>query len=60
MRFNADEFTIDLSTDLLLDTSELYCNLFNTSTLDTKMSFYDSAFEYMKYENSNVDANFMV
>ena len=58
MRFNADDNTIDLSTDLDLDTSELLCNKINTSTLDTKISFYDGAFEYMKYENSNVDATF--
>ena len=58
MRFNADDNTIDLSTDLDLDTSELFCNKFNTSTLDTKISFYDGAFEYMKYENINVDATF--
>ena len=58
MRFNADDNTIDLSTDLDLDTSELFCNKFNTSTLDTKISFYDGAFEYMKYANINVDATF--
>ena len=46
MRFNADDNTIDLSTDLDLNTPELYCNKFNTSTLDTKIPFYDNAFEY--------------
>ena len=33
-------------------------NTFNVFSADTKISFNDDAFEYMKYENPNVDANF--
>ena len=33
-------------------------NTFNVFSADTKISFNDDAFEYMKYENANVDANF--
>ena len=31
-------------------------NTFNVNSTNTKKSFNDDAFEYMKYENSNVDA----
>lgn len=31
-------------------------NTFNVNSTNTKISFNDDAFEYMKYENSNVDA----
>ena len=33
-------------------------NTFNVNNTNTKISFNDDAFEYMKYENSNVDATF--
>ena len=33
-------------------------NTFNVNNTNTKISFNDDAFEYMKYENPNVDANF--
>ena len=33
-------------------------NTFNVNNINTKISFNDDTFEYMKYENANVDANF--
>ena len=36
----------------------LNTNTFNVNNINTKISFNDDTFEYMKYENANVDANF--
>ena len=41
-----------------MKTSTLKTNTFNTSALNTKLSFYEDTTEYMKYENSIVDATF--
>ena len=39
-------------------TQEVQTNTFNTSAVNTKISFNDNDNEYMKYENSVVDATF--
>ena len=39
-------------------TQEVQTNTFNTSAINTKISFNDNENEYMKYENSVVDATF--
>ena len=36
----------------------LNTNTFNVNNINTKISFNDDTFEYMKYENSNIDATF--
>ena len=39
-------------------TQQVQTNTFNTSAINTKISFNDNDNEYMKYENSVVDATF--
>ena len=48
MRFNVDDNTIDLSTDLDLQTSELMCNNFNSSDLNDVV-FKISTDEFLRF-----------
>ena len=41
-----------------ISTGGVNTNTFNVNNINTKISFNDDTFEYMKYENANVDANF--
>ena len=52
MRFNVDDNTIDLSTDLDLQTSELMCNNFNCSDLNDVV-FKIMADEYLRFQVSD-------
>ena len=52
MRFNVDDNTIDLSTDLDLQTSELMCNNFNCSDLNDVV-FKIMADEYLRFQLSD-------
>ena len=52
VRFNADDNTIDLSTDLDLDTSYLYCNKFDSSDL-SDVVFNLSTNEYLRFQLSD-------
>ena len=57
------EFNSSLKVSLLNSTNDitsggLNTNTFNVNNINTKISFNDDTFEYMKYENANVDANF--
>ena len=52
MRFNADDNTIDLSTDLDLDTSYLYCNKFDSSDLGDVVFNLNSS-EYLRFQLSD-------
>ena len=47
---------INCDNDITAD--GINANTFNVNNINTKISFNDDAFEYMKYENPNVDANF--
>ncbi len=58
MRFNPTDDSNNLSKDLNLGTSILQTNTFNDVDSNTKISFKSDTFEYMRYENSNVDATF--
>ena len=57
MKYSRSDTSLNLSTDIDMKTSTLKSNNFNTSTLNTKISFNDDI-EYMKYENINVDNTF--
>ena len=46
------------STNNIQTSSTIRTNTFNVGSLNTKISFYDDTTEYMKYENSTVDATF--
>ena len=52
MRFNVDDNTIDLSTDLDLQTPELMCNNFNCSDLNDVV-FKIMADEYLRFQVSD-------
>ena len=57
------EFNSSLKVSTLNSTNDitsggLNTNTFNVNNTNTKISFNDDTFEYMKYENSNVDATF--
>ena len=57
------EFNSTLKTSVLscsndINAGGINVNTFNVNNINTKISFNDDAFEYMKYENPNVDANF--
>ena len=57
------EFNSTLKTSVLncsndITAGGINANTFNVNNINTKISFNDDAFEYMKYENPNVDANF--
>ena len=57
------QFSGTLRVSILTSTGDVNCdgvnaNTFNINVANTKISFNDDAFEYMKYENSNVDASF--
>ena len=52
MRFNVDDTTIDFSTDLDLQTSELVCNNFNSSDLNDVV-FKIIADEYLRFKISD-------
>ena len=52
MRFNVDDNTIDLSTDLDLQTSELLCNNFTSSDLNDVV-FKIIADEYLRFQISD-------
>jgi len=41
-----------------ISTGGVNTNTFNVNNINTKISFNDDTFEYMKYENATVDANF--
>ena len=41
-----------------ISTGGVNTNTFNVNNINTKISFNNDTFEYMKYENANVDANF--
>ena len=64
MIFNGNgQFNGTLRVSILTSTGDVNCdgvnaNTFKINVANTKISFNDDAFEYMKYENSNVDANF--
>ena len=47
-----------LTSDGDVNCDGVNANTFNVNLANTKISFNDDTFEYMKYENSNVDANF--
>ena len=52
-----------LRVSILTSTGDVNCdgintNTFNVNVANTKISFNDDQFEYMKYENSTVDATF--
>ena len=47
-----------LTSDGDVNCDGVNANTFNVNNANTKISFNDDAFEYMKNENSNVDANF--
>ena len=48
--------TFDCTNDI--STGGVNTNTFNVNNINTKISFNDDTFEYMKYENATVDANF--
>ena len=57
------EFNSTLKTSVLncsndITAGGINANTFNVNNINTKISFNDDTFEYMKYENANVDANF--
>ena len=52
MRFNVDDNTIDLSTDLDLQTSELLCNNFNSSDLNDVV-FNLNTNEFLRFQLSD-------
>ena len=57
------EFNSTLKTSVLncsndITAGGINANTFNVNNINTKISFNDDTFEYMKYENPNVDANF--
>ena len=57
------EFNSTLKTSVLncsndITAGGINANTFNINNINTKISFNDDSFEYMKYENANVDANF--
>ena len=57
------EFNSTLKTSVLncsndINAGGINVNTFNVNNINTKISFNDDTFEYMKYENANVDANF--
>ena len=52
MRFNVDDNTIDLSTDLDLQTSELLCNNFNCSDLNDVV-FKINTDEFLRFQLSD-------
>ena len=57
------EFNSTLKVSTLNSTNDissggLNTNTFNVNVANTKISFNDDQFEYMKYENATVDANF--
>ena len=52
MRFNVDDNTIDLSTDLDLQTSELFCNNFNSSDLNDVV-FNINTDEFLRFQLSD-------
>ena len=57
------EFNSTLKTSVLncsndITAGGINANTFNVNNINTKISFNDDAFEYMKYENPNVDASF--
>ena len=57
------EFNSTLKASLINCTNDITAgginaNTFNVNNINTKISFNDDTFEYMKYENANVDANF--
>ena len=51
MRFNADDNTIDLSTDLDLQTSELMCNNFNCSDFNDVV--FNINTEFLRFQLSD-------
>ena len=57
-RFSVSEDSLNLSKDLDMKSSTLKTNTFETSSLNTKISFVDNTFEYMIYENPTVDNTF--
>ena len=52
MRFNVDDNTIDLSTDLDLQTSEVFCNNFNSSDLNDVV-FNLNTSEFLRFQLSD-------
>ena len=57
------EFNSTLKTSVLncsndITAGGINANTFNVNNINTKISFNDDTFEYMKYENATVDANF--
>ena len=57
------EFNSTLKTTVIncsndITAGGINANTFNINNKNTKISFNDDSFEYMKYENANVDANF--
>ena len=57
------EFNSTLKTSVLncsndITAGGINANTFNVNNINTKISLNDDTFEYMKYENPNVDANF--
>ena len=57
------QFNGSLRVSILTSTGDvnaqgLNANTFNVNVANNKISFNDDTFEYMKYENSNVDATF--
>ena len=57
------EFNSTLKTSVLncsndITAGGINANTFNVNNINTKISFNDDTFEYMKYENANIDTNF--
>ena len=57
-QFNSSLRVAVLTSDGDVNAQGCNANTFNVFSADTKISFNDDTFEYMKYENPNVDANF--
>ena len=55
---NGDMRVSVLTSDGNVNCNRINTNTFNVKTIDNKISFNDNTFEYMKYENSTVDATF--
>ena len=56
--FNSSLKVSTLNSTNDISTGGVNTNTFNVNVANNKISFNDDTFEYMKYENANVDANF--